>query len=996
MSGYYGKTYYPPHSRSSRGYSSHGRRNEKRYNGHGSGSGAPRRKSYARGDHYLAHEHRYSNTYVSSVEKMQPNLIRPSPELRYASDNFKEKFHYFDPIKKVLIHKDDMRSWVSDKLPSTGYVIVQDMTTGRPRPIMKQRHPEQKATDPRSKDNVVTFQTTRKLRSCLVQVPRIAYDVHSVGPPPPNEVVVYPLVRDQSNSIQDSVIKGYFSGFGEISHFESFNDPNSALPLYVYLIRFTGPQGILDAPYRSVYKAVKAHETKSCFISGFKFAVVANKNGHVNKIINKLVDENAKQALTIKKELERQQKKNSVQTGPPAPKKIPKDLEKVVNGRYCLYVPRKFVSIHGLKTVDFKVKLAKYKWSRVLDHFSGIYIVFNEKTDAYACHAMESEKLVLLSRRKHSSLKIRFQIIEGTNQPGAIFDKDSKNATKKQYNTKDEIVDAAIDYILNDLKDALDRDIRRRLIGPAVFDALNPHNYPEIVSKREEEEKKKLDLKKAAEIRLKQESNTSSFDIFNLYGAGFANKKNSRKVTLKRKRNDESVFEDGNSARDLHVKRSHASAAMKPMAHLLNEESISREQTPFIDSAKDSDLELSSSSEENDEYEETADFTDHADQNKLKSESSEVTTPELETEKFILSNARTEELLKIPEKYRPKISPQPATIFPEEPFDLCQDKKLSILDLQTAIKDDEDMHILNKLVNFDTKEIAEKPVTNIDYYMWKLNKESQRRNEVLASQEQINEAGFDNILKSVSGCFKADGFRRIPDSIKASYLPHRRKLHQPLNTVLHHQDGPETTSEMHREDSEKTEFDNHTPEATSSRVNRAMNRRFQQDIEAQKAIIGSESELLTLNQLTKRKKPVTFARSAIHNWGLYALEPIAAKEMIIEYVGEILRQPVAEMREKRYLKSGIGSSYLFRVDENTVIDATKKGGIARFINHCCDPSCTAKIIRVGGRKRIVIYALRDIAANEELTYDYKFERETDDEERLPCLCGAPNCKGFLN
>lgn len=158
----------------------------------------------------------------------------------------------------------------------------------------------------------------------------------------------------------------------------------------------------------------------------------------------------------------------------------------------------------------------------------------------------------------------------------------------------------------------------------------------------------------------------------------------------------------------------------------------------------------------------------------------------------------------------------------------------------------------------------------------------------------------------------------------------------------------------------KNPSDSVPQEVSSSRDNRASNRRFQQDIEAQKAAIGTESELLSLNQLNKRKKPVMFARSAIHNWGLYALDSIAAKEMIIEYVGERIRQPVAEMREKRYLKNGIGSSYLFRVDENTVIDATKKGGIARFINHCCDPNCTAKIIKVGGRRRIVIYALRDI------------------------------------
>ena len=125
------------------------------------------------------------------------------------------------------------------------------------------------------------------------------------------------------------------------------------------------------------------------------------------------------------------------------------------------------------------------------------------------------------------------------------------------------------------------------------------------------------------------------------------------------------------------------------------------------------------------------------------------------------------------------------------------------------------------------------------------------------------------------------------------------------------------------------------------------------------------------------------------------------------------------MRERQYLKSGIGSSYLFRIDENTVIDATKKGGIARFINHSCTPNCTAKIIKVEGSKRIVIYALRDIgqseyfplskverglfrmceanwSVDEELTYDYKFEREWDSDDRIPCLCGSTGCKGFLN
>jgi len=44
------------------------------------------------------------------------------------------------------------------------------------------------------------------------------------------------------------------------------------------------------------------------------------------------------------------------------------------------------------------------------------------------------------------------------------------------------------------------------------------------------------------------------------------------------------------------------------------------------------------------------------------------------------------------------------------------------------------------------------------------------------------------------------------------------------------------------------------------------------------------------------------------------------------------------IREKRYEAAGIGSSYLFRMDLDYVIDATKKGSLARFINHCCDVS----------------------------------------------------------
>uniref|UniRef100_A0A672QC93 Histone-lysine N-methyltransferase SETD1B-A-like n=1 Tax=Sinocyclocheilus grahami TaxID=75366 RepID=A0A672QC93_SINGR len=154
-----------------------------------------------------------------------------------------------------------------------------------------------------------------------------------------------------------------------------------------------------------------------------------------------------------------------------------------------------------------------------------------------------------------------------------------------------------------------------------------------------------------------------------------------------------------------------------------------------------------------------------------------------------------------------------------------------------------------------------------------------------------------------------------------------------------------------------------------------------------------DSDLLKFNQLKFRKKKLRFGRSRIHDWGLFAEEPVAADEMIIEYVGQSIRQVIADMRERRYENEGIGSSYLFRVDQDTIIDATKCGNLARFINHSCNPNCYAKIITVEAQKKIVIYSRQPIDLNEEITYDYKFPIE---DEKIPCLCAAENCRGTLN
>lgn len=108
---------------------------------------------------------------------------------------------------------------------------------------------------------------------------------------------------------------------------------------------------------------------------------------------------------------------------------------------------------------------------------------------------------------------------------------------------------------------------------------------------------------------------------------------------------------------------------------------------------------------------------------------------------------------------------------------------------------------------------------------------------------------------------------------------------------------------------------------------------------------------------------------------------------------------MADKREIIYAENWI-QDYQFKVSHNLVIDATKHGGFARYINHSCDPNSVAKIIDGDppneNLKRVVVTSQRTIEAGEEITYDYQFPIELDVDARLPCMCGAKNCRGFMN
>eukprot|EP00899_Mesostigma_viride_P027997 jgi/Mesvir1/8382/Mv12628-RA.2 len=136
-----------------------------------------------------------------------------------------------------------------------------------------------------------------------------------------------------------------------------------------------------------------------------------------------------------------------------------------------------------------------------------------------------------------------------------------------------------------------------------------------------------------------------------------------------------------------------------------------------------------------------------------------------------------------------------------------------------------------------------------------------------------------------------------------------------------------------------------------------------------------------------------FGKSAIHGWGLFARDAFQQGEMVIEYMGELVRGPISDLRAHKYLKEGKGC-YLFKIDNNEIIDATNHGNIARLVNHSCQPSCYAKIIDGRDKQRhVMFFARRDIKAGEEITYDYKFE--VDENDKVGCHCGAEGCRGYM-
>ena len=141
----------------------------------------------------------------------------------------------------------------------------------------------------------------------------------------------------------------------------------------------------------------------------------------------------------------------------------------------------------------------------------------------------------------------------------------------------------------------------------------------------------------------------------------------------------------------------------------------------------------------------------------------------------------------------------------------------------------------------------------------------------------------------------------------------------------------------------------------------------------------------TLRKLSKCLS-IYLADTKRYGLGIFAAKPFEAGAVVmIDEDGDYFRNVVSYQELRRL-------GYSLDITLQVGLDAFKlpNGSLDDFTNHSCDPNTG---IRLTDRGTIVV-ALRDIAAHEELTYDYSTYLNNP-YESLRCLCGAANCRGVV-
>ena len=129
--------------------------------------------------------------------------------------------------------------------------------------------------------------------------------------------------------------------------------------------------------------------------------------------------------------------------------------------------------------------------------------------------------------------------------------------------------------------------------------------------------------------------------------------------------------------------------------------------------------------------------------------------------------------------------------------------------------------------------------------------------------------------------------------------------------------------------------------------------------------------------MSKQREDFEVFRSSA-GLGLRALRRFEKSEELLEYTGRLVRDEDLNGRPNRYL---------FRLNEQRLIDGSPRSNLARYINHSCRPNAQALLSH--DERQILIEAIKQIEAGDEITYDYG--REYFDEFIAPNGCRCVKC-----
>ena len=122
-------------------------------------------------------------------------------------------------------------------------------------------------------------------------------------------------------------------------------------------------------------------------------------------------------------------------------------------------------------------------------------------------------------------------------------------------------------------------------------------------------------------------------------------------------------------------------------------------------------------------------------------------------------------------------------------------------------------------------------------------------------------------------------------------------------------------------------------------------------------------------------------RSPIYGLGCFARVPLPRRKKIAAYAGELVRG--RRQIEERLREQGRAVKVIWMGDR-AAIDGAVGGDETAYINHSCEPNA---FMRVAPGWRVLFFALRDIAAGEEITINYR-----DPDHPRVCRCGARSCR----